>query len=74
MVRTHIRFDEDEYARAQAEAKTLGISVAEFVRRAVRNALQSTGNRPWMRFVGFVESGDPASSQSVDSVVYRRKH
>jgi hypothetical protein len=24
----------------------------------------------WMRFAGFVDSGDPQSSQSVDEIVY----
>jgi len=26
---------------------------------------------PWMRYAGFVESGDMRSSQSIDDVVYR---
>jgi hypothetical protein len=29
--------------------------------------------RPWMRYAGFVESGDPNSSQSIDEIVYGSK-
>jgi hypothetical protein len=36
MIRTQISLDEREYSIAKKEARTLGISVAEFVRRAVR--------------------------------------
>jgi hypothetical protein len=28
---------------------------------------------PWMRYAGFVESGDPRFSQSVDDIVYGAK-
>ncbi|MBY0507826.1 MAG: hypothetical protein K2X03_28190 [Bryobacteraceae bacterium] len=58
---------------AKAEAKALGISVAEFVRRAVREALPVPGSAPWMKFAGLVESGNPASRQSVDEIVYGQK-
>jgi hypothetical protein len=51
----------------------LGISVAEFVRRAVREALPPRGEGPWMKFAGFVETGDPRSSQSIDEIVYGQK-
>ena len=37
----------------------MGISVAEFVRRAVREALPSRGAAFWMKFAGFVEAGNP---------------
>ena len=73
MTRTQISLDEHEYALAKAEAKALGISVAEFVRRAVREALPAQGEGPWMKFAGFVETGDPRSSQSVDEIVYGQK-
>lgn len=39
MIRTQISLDENEYEIAKSQAKSLGISVAEFVRRAVREAL-----------------------------------
>jgi len=51
----------------------MGISVAEFVRRAVREALPACGEGPWMKYAGTVETGDPRSSPSVDELVYGRK-
>ena len=73
MIRTQISLDEREYGIAKREARTLGISVAEFVRRAVREALPPRGQGPWMRFAGLVETGNPNSSQSVDEIVYGQK-
>ena len=73
MIRTQISLDEREYSIAKKEAGTLGISVAEFVRRAVREALPPRGQGPWMRYAGFVETGNPNSSQSVDEIVYGQK-
>jgi hypothetical protein len=70
MIRTRISLDEREYALAKAEARSLGIPVAEFVRRAVREALPPRGEGPWMKFAGLVETGNPHSSQSVDEIVY----
>ncbi len=70
MIRTVVALDETEYKQAKREAKLLGISIAEFVRRAIRERLPVTGDKPWMRYAGLVESGDPASSQSIDDVVY----
>jgi hypothetical protein len=70
MIRTQVSLDSLEYKLAKKEAKALGISVAEFVRRSVRQNLPPTGEAPWMRFIGFVESGDPHSSQTVDELVY----
>lgn len=70
LIRTQISLDESEYRAAKKEAAALGISVAELVRRAVRQVLPPAANAPWMRFAGFVESGDPNSSQSVDEIVY----
>jgi hypothetical protein len=70
MIRTQISLDEHEYARVKAQAKVLGISVGEFVRRAVRESLPSQCSGPWMKFTGFVETGNTRSSQTVDDVVY----
>jgi hypothetical protein len=70
MIRTQISLDEHEYADAKTEARSRGISVAEFVRRAVREALPPRGARPWMKFAGFVETGEACSTQSVDEIVY----
>ena len=73
MIRTQISLDAQEYRRAQQEAKALGISVAEFVRRSVRQSLPVKSEAPWMRYIGFVESGNPNSSQTIDELVYGRK-
>jgi hypothetical protein len=73
MIRTQISLDEDEYVMAKNQARELGISVAEFVRRAVREALPAKGEGPWLKFAGFVETGDRRSSRSVDEIVYGQK-
>ena len=68
MIRTQISLDPEEYALVKREAKSLGISIAEFVRRAIRQGLPPRGRAqaPWMRYAGLVESGNPRSSQTVD--------
>ena len=73
MIRTQVSLDQQEYLLAKAEAKALGISVAEFVRRAVRDALPPQGQEPWMKFAGLVETGNPVSSQTIDEIVYGQK-
>jgi len=73
MIRTQISLDEDEYTLAKKEARALGISVAEFVRRAVRDALPPGGQGAWMKYAGFVETGDSGSSRSIDEIVYGQK-
>lgn len=73
MIRTQISLDAHEYELVKREAKALGISVAEFVRRAIRHGLPPRGQAPWMRYAGLVESGDPGSSRTVDDVVYGSK-
>ena len=73
MIRTQISLEEREYALVKREAAALGIPIAELVRRALRQALPVDAQAPWMRYAGFVESGDPKSSQSVDEIVYGSK-
>ncbi|MCL5942219.1 MAG: ribbon-helix-helix domain-containing protein [Actinobacteria bacterium] len=73
MIRTQISLTEEEYAAAKREAARLGISLAELVRRSLRTILPVDGTKPWMRYAGIVETGDPASSQNIDDVVYGRK-
>lgn len=73
MIRTQISLDEHEYQLAKNEARSLGISVAEFVRRAIRGVLPPAGQGAWMRYAGIVESGNTRSSQSVDDIVYGAK-
>lgn len=58
---------------AKKEAEALGISVAEFVRRAIRRMLPPSRGAAWMRYAGLVESGNPRSSQSIDDIVYGSK-
>ena len=73
MVRTQISLSEEEYDAAKREAERLGISLAELLRRSLRTMLPADSSKPWMRYVGFVESGDPNSSQNIDEVVYGQK-
>ena len=73
MIRTQISLDEQEYALVRKEAKALGISIAELIRRAVRQTLPARNQSPWMRYAGFVESGNAHSSQSIDDIVYGSK-
>ena len=73
MIRTQISLDEREYSLAKKEAASLGISVAELMRRALRQVLPDSQKAPWMRYAGFVESGDSHSSQSIDEIVYGAK-
>jgi hypothetical protein len=73
MIRTQVSLDQQDYAEAKKEAAALGISVAEFVRRALRRMLPLPGEPAWMRYAGLVESGNPRSSQSIDDLVYGSK-
>jgi len=72
-IRTQISLDKDEYDLAKAQAAALGISIAEFIRRAVREQLPVRGEGAWMKYAGFVETGDPRSSQAIDDLVYSAK-
>jgi hypothetical protein len=73
MIRTQISLSEEEYAAAKREAARLGISLAELLRRSLRTALPVNESRPWMRYAGMVETGDPQSSRHIDDIVYGRK-
>lgn len=73
MIRTQISLTEEEYAAAKREAQRLGISLAELLRRSLRTVIPADSSRPWMRYAGLVETGDPRSSQHVDEVVYGDK-
>jgi len=73
MVRTQISLTEDEYRAAKREAERLGISLAELLRRSLRTMIPADESRPWMRYAGMVESGDPRSSQRIDEIVYGQK-
>ena len=73
MIRTQISLDKREYLLAKKQAAKLGISVAELVRRGIREQLPPNRKAPWMRYAGMVESGNSRSSQSIDEIVYGRK-
>lgn len=73
MLRTQISLSEEEYELAKAEAARLGISLAEFFRRSLRQALPINQERQWMRFCGMVESGDRHSSRNIDELIYGQK-
>lgn len=73
MIRTQISLPANEYELVKKQARALGISIAEVIRRAVRDTLLCSEGGAWMRFAGFVESGNPKSSQSVDEVIYGTK-
>jgi len=73
MVRTQISLSRSEYAAAKREAKRLGISLAELLRRSLRTIVPADDAKPWMRYAGMVESGDRRSSRRIDEVVYGHK-
>lgn len=73
MIRTQISLNEEEYEAAKREARRLGISLAELLRRSLRHLLPADESSPWMQYAGFVESGDPSSSRKVDEIVYGHK-
>lgn len=73
MIRTQISLRQQEYVEAKKAAKELGISLAEFFRRALLEKLPLKSEKPWMRFCGFVETGDSNSSGSIDEIVYGSK-
>ncbi|MBI4509709.1 MAG: CopG family transcriptional regulator [Deltaproteobacteria bacterium] len=73
MVRTQITLTKEEYEAAKREARHLGISLAELVRRSLRGMLPPDPRKPWMRYAGMVSSGDPNSSQHIDDLIYGQK-
>lgn len=73
MIRTQISLSEEEYAAAKKEAERLGISLAELLRRSLRTLLPADPDRPWMRYAGFVATGDPHSSETIDDLIHGHK-
>jgi hypothetical protein len=73
MLRTQISLTAEEMRAARHEAKRLGISLAELLRRSIRAILPADGSKPWMRYAGLIESGDAASSTRIDDIVYGQK-
>jgi hypothetical protein len=62
-----------EYDAAKREARRLGISMAELLRRSLRTVLPADPSKPWMRYAGMIETGDSKSSQKIDDIVYGAK-
>ena len=73
MIRTQISLSETEYDAAKREAARLGISLAELLRRSLREILPVDDTKPWMRYAGMIESGDAQSSRRIDEIVYGQK-
>jgi hypothetical protein len=73
MIRTQISLAERDYRAAKQEAARLGISLAELLRRSLRALLPADDSKPWMRYAGMIETGDPAASQKIDDVIYGQK-
>jgi len=73
MIRTQVSLSPEEYEAAKQEAGRLGISLAELLRRSLRNLLPVDESTPWMRYAGMIESGDPQASQRIDEIVYGQK-
>ena len=73
MVRTQISLSELEYDTAKREASRLGISLAELLRRSLRTMLPADESKPWMKYAGMIETGNPTASQKIDDVVYGQK-
>jgi hypothetical protein len=74
VIRTQFSLDKQAHHAAKIEARRQGISLAEFLRRAVAVALgrRASGPARWMRHAGTLTSGDPDASVSVNQIVYRR--
>ena len=73
MIRTQISLSDQDYDAAKREAGRLGISLAELLRRSLRTMLPADDSKPWMRYAGMIETGDPIASQKIDDVVYGQK-
>jgi hypothetical protein len=73
MIRIQISLEKQEYDLARRAANKLHISFAEFVRRCISQSLAAAKIAPWMRYAGFVETGNPHSSNSIDESVYGTK-
>jgi hypothetical protein len=73
MIRTQVSLSRSDYDSAKREAKRLGISLAELLRRSLRTVLRTDESKPWMKYAGMVETGDSDSSRKIDDIVYGQK-
>jgi len=70
MIRTQISLPDSDYRAAKREAARLGISLAALLRRSLRAILPADDSKPWMRYAGLIDTGDPNASKTIDDVVY----
>jgi len=73
MKRVQVDLSIKEFALAKREADRLGISIARYSRRCLADNLSADELRPWMRYAGMVDSGDPHASIRIDETIYGRK-
>jgi len=73
MIRTQISLDKDEYARAKKVAEEMGVSLAEYFRRALQSFLPRSDKSPWMKYQGLIESGRTQSNEEFDEIIYGSK-
>jgi hypothetical protein len=70
-VTVYFSLDRDLYEQAKEEAGRRGTSVAELIRTSLAEALEPRREaKPWMRYAGMLDSGDPDASSTIDEVVY----
>lgn len=70
MAKVRLSLSDAEHNAAKREAARLGISLAELLRWSLRATIRFDEPKPWMRFAGMVDTGDPQSSQKIDEVIY----
>lgn len=70
-VTVYVSLERELYEQAKKEAGLRGISLAELVRKSLAETLKlRREDKPWMRWAGVFDSGDPDSSSTIDEVVY----
>ena len=73
MIRIRVNLSEKVYEAAKREARRLGVSISELIRRSLRTLLPADESRPWMRYAGMINTGDRSASQKIDDIVYGQK-
>jgi len=68
MHRTQLYIEEDIFSKAQQVAKSLNISISEFIRRAIKNELQSDNKNDMKNFFDTLKPLE--SFKDVDSTEY----
>jgi hypothetical protein len=73
MMRTQVSLSGREYRAAKREARRLGISLDELVRRSLRAVLPPISAKPWMRFAGMIDTRRSEVCQNIDDFAYGRR-